>query len=191
MFLLGFRCGTWWCNILVFSNRAPSSQASFPPFTSSRGVSPFEEFRGIFIETNNQQQTSLAKPTTNIIIETNNGHLYRNHNNSLRTKTQNPDGIDSKALFQQFQGVSRVLSDETLLSKNFLRNKLNHTNSNALTNKTVFPFDTNINRVTQQTLSGRVNKLWGRFDKTYNLSFFRSHSLLAFAGATMNWSVRS
>ena len=102
---------------------------------------------------------SLSKPTTNIIIETNNGHLYRNHNNSLRTKTQNPDGIDSKALFQQFQGVSRVLSDETLLSKNFLRNKLNHTNSNALTNKTVFPFDTNINRVTQQTLSGRVNKL--------------------------------
>ena len=110
--LLGFRCGTgWcgfrrgtgWCNILVFSDRPPSSQASFPPFTSSRGVSPFEDFWGIFIETNNQQQTSLSKPTTNILIETNKQHLYGHPNKFFRIKIQNPDEINSNALFQQFQ----------------------------------------------------------------------------------------
>ena len=52
----GFGCSGW-CNILVFSDQPPSSQASFPPFNSSRAVSAFEEFWGNLYW--NQQPTSL------------------------------------------------------------------------------------------------------------------------------------
>ena len=152
--LLGFRCGTgWcgfrrgtgWCNILVFSDRPPSSQASFPPFTSSRGVSPFEDFWGIFIETNNQQQTSWSKPTSNILIETNKQHLYGHPNNFFRIKIQNPDEINSNALFQQFQKTVPTGEFQefcrmklSFKNKNFFSNKLTRKNSKALTTKTIF-----------------------------------------------------